>query len=445
MENLRELISQGDYFILFAYAILGYFGVKYFFFRHTSKNFKKLLAIFFTFKIACAVLMTLLIIYYWGVSDNVAYFNEAGNITKLIKRDFWNIRYFFLPVEYYKDRLALEPDLMTNTSNIIGLESNFIVAKFCALFYPLALGKYLLVNFFFALFACVGQLKMYLAISNRYPQQKKKLAIGILFIPNVLLYSSYINKETLCMAFIGFALYYFYRIQKREKIVQHGFLLLLNLLLIGMVKYYVLVAFAAALLLVYLLKLIYFLWKKSFFSRIFIIVTLVVSGYFFFSNLSFFDKYIVDFADTSNLFQKGYNADYGETTSFEFGEIETSFSGLLQKMPLGIFTTYFRPQLWEVNKPIMVISALESFIILVLLCWTLFIKRKYLRTLLKKDAFLNISLYYILIFGVIVGLTTFNFGTLVRYKIPAVPFLLVFIIMLSNYVPEDKKQLKENR
>ena len=443
MDNLRELISKGDYFILFAYAILGYFLVKYLF-RHTSKNFKKLLAIFFTFKIACAVLMTLLIIYYWGVSDNVSYFNEAGNITKLIKRDFWSIKYFFLPVEYYKDRLALEPDLIINTSNIIGLESNFIVAKFSALFYPLAWGRYLLVNFFFALFACIGQLKMYLAISNRYPQQKKKLAIGILFIPNVLLYSSYINKETLCMAFIGFALYCFFKIQKREKPVQNTFLLLLNLLLIGIVKYYILIAFSAALVLVFLLKLIYYLLKRSLFSKIFIISTLVISGYFFFTNLDFFDPYIVDFADTANLFQKGYNADYGETASFEFGEIETSFSGLLQKMPLGIYTAYFRPQLWEVNKPIMVISALESFIILVLLCWTLFIKLKYLRTLLRKDAFLNISLYYILIFGVVVGLTTFNFGTLVRYKIPAVPFLMVFIIILSTYVPEDKKQLNEN-
>ena len=171
--------------------------------------------------------------------------------------------------------------------------------------------------------------------------------------------------------------------------------------------------------------------RGSILSKIFIWIFLVVFSLALFSNLDYFDSYIADFATKSNTFQQQYNS-LDETSSFEFGEVETSLSGLLKKAPLGIYTTYFRPHLWEVNKPIILFSALESFFVLLLTFWALIIRRKFIRPLLRKDIFVNVSLYYVLIFGVIVGLTTFNFGSLVRYKIPAVPFLLLFIFLLLS-------------
>jgi hypothetical protein len=152
------------------------------------------------------------------------------------------------------------------------------------------------------------------------------------------------------------------------------------------------------------------------------------------------DPYVLSFVDTSNVFQQYYNSDFGETSSFEIGEIETSVSGLIKKIPIGFYSTYFRPHLWEVKKPIVLFSAFESFLFLAFTLFTLVKKWNYLFRLVRNDLFARLSLYYSIILGIIIGLNTFNFGTLIRYKIPVVPFALLFVLLLYYYTPPKKTE-----
>jgi hypothetical protein len=46
---------------------------------------------------------------------------------------------------------------------------------------------------------------------------------------------------------------------------------------------------------------------------------------------------------------------------------------------------------------------------------------------------------FALIFGVVVGMTSLNFGTLVRYKIPSLPFFVAGMVIL---IYESKKRIK---
>ena len=432
-----DLISGGDFLLFFAYALFTYYILRVAVFRNMDKNFKRLFTVFFVLKAFCALLMTLLIVYYWGLSDNTAFYMESQNLVKLIKTDISNISYLFGGVDSYNEKIKLDNELSSTVSSL-GIESNFLVVKITTLLYPIAFGRYLLINFFFSVIAAVGQFKFFIALSRRYPHLKKNIAVAVLLMPSVLLYSSYLNKETLCMAFIGFAAYALFQLLNKRKPVINSLILLLNILFIGIIKVYVLVAFLVAIVFIYLVKTIMHFWKGAILSKIFITILLVISLFFFFSNLDYFDSYVIDFADKSNTFQQQYNS-LDATSSFEFGEIETSFSGLLKKAPLGIYTTYFRPHLWEVNKLVIFFSALESFLVFIITFGALIRKRKYIRQLLRTDVFANISLYYALIFGVIVGLTTFNFGSLVRYKIPAVPFLMMFVFLLLHYIPKKEE------
>ncbi|MBL0182085.1 MAG: hypothetical protein IPP96_07260 [Chitinophagaceae bacterium] len=148
-------------------------------------------------------------------------------------------------------------------------------------------------------------------------------------------------------------------------------------------------------------------------------------------NLDVFDSYIYSLIDISNLNQQFYGPT-SDTSSFEFGEIETSFAGLLTKMPLGLYTCYFRPHLWEINKPILLLSAIESFLCFWTLFYALVKKGRNFTAVLRKNLLTNIMFLFVLILGIIIGITTFNFGTLVRYKAPAVPFLWIFIFLLLS-------------
>lgn len=437
MDNFANIVSKGDYFLALLYLILGYFLLRYFF-RHKGPRFQKLLLGFYIAKMACSLLMSLMIVFYWQGSDNYFYFNEGHNFNTLIRESWTNIKYFFLPVEQYNFRIDVDPVLMSNASNK-GMEANFMIAKFCALFYPLAFGRYLLVNLCFSFFSTIAQLKMYEVFSYRYPVLKKGLAVA-LFIPSILLYSSYINKETLCVSFIGFAIYHVYQIARNKRRFLNVLLLALNLFLIYQVKVYVMMAIAAALVLIALLRSSFWFWRSILLARVFIVLFWIGAVVLLVRNMSFFDPYIIKFVDTSNAFQEGYNSGDG-TSAFEFGEIETSFSGIVQKMPLGFYTAYFRPQLWEVYKPILFFSAIESFGLLIMALWALYFKGKYIRRLIRQDFLAYLSVLYAIILGIIVGLTTFNYGTLVRYKIPGETFLYLFLLLLMNVpVPEKSGQ-----
>ncbi|MEO7523507.1 MAG: hypothetical protein ABIT58_05395 [Ferruginibacter sp.] len=399
-----------------------------------DKKTKRLFTFFFTLKAICALMMSLLVVYYWGVSDNISFFAESKNFAKQVAADISNLKYFWLPVDVYRENLA------ANSS--VGIESNFLVIKITTLLYPFAFGRFLIINFLFCILALVGQFKFYLALSQRYSHMKKNIAVAVLLMPSVLLYSSYINKETLCMAFIGFSVYTFFQITHNKNRGINTILLLFNLFLIAVLKIYVIAAFFGAVAIVYFIKLVLHFWKGSIISKIFIAIFLSLALWAFVSNLSVFDPFIVEFADTSNTFQQQYNSQEA-SSAFEFGEVETSFSGLLQKSPLAVYTTFFRPQLWEVNKPIILFIALEAFLVLVITFWALIARRKNIRPLLKNDLWANVSFYYVILFGMVVGLTTFNFGSLVRYKIPAVPFLMVFVFLLLHYRPNKNEVSKE--
>ncbi|MFT3909279.1 MAG: hypothetical protein QM737_07635 [Ferruginibacter sp.] len=438
--NYADLIAGYDFLLLVVYAIVVYFLLKAFVFKKLDKNQTRLFTLFFTLKVICAALMGYLLVYYWGVSDNFAYFTESKNLLKIIRTDFSNIQYLFRPAADYSEKINMDNELVITASS--GHEGNFLTVKTAAILYPISFGRYLIVNFFFSIIAAIGQFKFFLAISNRYPHIKKQVAIAILLMPSVLIYSSYLNKETLCMAFMGFGFYnYFQVINKKNRILNLTFLLL-NIIFILIIKQYIVIAFLAAFAFAYLVKLFFRFWKGSVFSKAAATICVALILWLFFSNLDYFDSYIADFADQSNFFQEQYNAQE-QTSAFEFGELETSFAGLVKKAPLGIYTTYFRPQLWEVNKPIILFSALESFFVFVLTLWAVVMRFRSIGALFRNDLLARISFYYVLIFGVIVGLTTFNFGSLVRYKIPAVPFLMLFIFLLLNY-KAPKKEVTNN-
>jgi hypothetical protein len=50
---------------------------------------------------------------------------------------------------------------------------------------------------------------------------------------------------------------------------------------------------------------------------------------------------------------------------------------------------------------------------------------------------------FLLIFAIVfsfgVGVSTFNFGTLVRYKIPMLPFFVTALILIGDYLKRHRK------
>ncbi|MDP9046928.1 MAG: hypothetical protein M3N14_02250, partial [Bacteroidota bacterium] len=87
--------------------------------------------------------------------------------------------------------------------------------------------------------------------------------------------------------------------------------------------------------------------------------------------------------------------------------------------------------LWESKSIIQLFSAFESGGILLLTLY-LVIKRNIFKTIsnIYHDPNLIMCLFFTLVFGFFVGISSYNFGTLSRYKIPCTPFFMLFLLIL---------------
>jgi len=137
-------------------------------------------------------------------------------------------------------------------------------------------------------------------------------------------------------------------------------------------------------------------------------------------------------------------------SNFSLGsEFDGSFNGLIKIAPVAVGTTFFRPFIWEAHKISQLMAALES---LLLMFFTLYIllKAGLLRFIkwIFKDPLLMYCFLFAVVFGVFVGASTLNFGTLVRYKIPCLPFFSISLFLIFEKVKERgaiKQSTKEKQ
>ena len=191
--------------------------------------------------------------------------------------------------------------------------------------------------------------------------------------------------------------------------------------------------------------------KVVFFRRLFFPFIIASVALIYFLNADVIDNLLGRFA-VEKLFenikeqQQSYLSSeaFSGGSSFDIGTMEPSIGGFVRKMPAGITATFFRPWLWEAKNALMIFAAFESFLLLLVTLIVLFKTGlfRFLRSLAEPSVFLFIS--YSLIFAAFIGLSTANFGTLGRYRIPIVPFYLagiLYILYLKKI--RDRKKPRE--
>ena len=136
----------------------------------------------------------------------------------------------------------------------------------------------------------------------------------------------------------------------------------------------------------------------------------------------------------------------GAESSFSLGiEYDGSFSSFLKMTPAAIVATFFRPFLWESKKISTMLSSVES-LALMLLTLYVFLRAgplKFLKTIFTNPM-VFFCFFYSIVFAIFVGATTLNFGTLVRYKIPCMPFYIIAIFLILESIPKKKSEMENN-
>jgi hypothetical protein len=377
-------------------------------------------------------------LFYYGGGDTVYYYWGTESIVRMMGKDFST----FLNIMAGNQSAEVFSmfDATTGWPTYWRDPNSFSVCRFNVPFYLLGLGSYLGNTVIMNLVLYLGVWRFYKMLVGLYPSNSKWLAIAVFFIPSVVFWSSGILKDswTLTAILFMFTNFYFIFISKNKVLKNMLWLIFWSYISFSIRPYIFYVSIGSGLIWIGFsaIKAI----KSSFLRTIalpFIIIFAWISGVFIIAQTSTMagKRYssVDAMLETAWIIQDDLKKDYYGGNSFDIGEFEPTLAGVVKKAPSAIIAGMFRPFIWEGNGILMILSGLEHLIMMLLFAYLIFKTRLFgFFTGLRKDPFLLALFVMALTFAFSVGLTTSNFGALVRYAIPIKMLMILVFVQLIN-------------
>jgi len=383
----------------------------------------------------------LIYFYYYAGGDTIMYFYSAVSLSKMAAMD---------PGMYLD--VVTGPNSWENLSKFndaIGYpfayvyfdhRSYFLIRLISPLVY-LTFNSYLITTLVLSSIAYIGVWRCYRTFVSYYPSLMNKFAIAFLYMPSVVFWGSGIMKDTMTFSAICWWIHSLDEVFfKRRRFVIGSLGLVVSAMIMVMMKPYIFMA-------VLPVSILWLLYARV--ARIrsmiirFVLLPIVVVAMFGVSvyvltklgdNL---DKFSLDTAIKTVQTTQGdmIRVEQYGNNFFDIGTVDGTWTGLLSKFPIATNAALFRPYLWEARSVVVALSALENFWLLgftLLLLWRTRV-RFFLRCFIGNPLVL-VCFVFALLFGFTIGVSTPNFGALVRFKIPLIPFFVsgLYIIDLLH-------------
>ena len=404
----------------------------------TNKFTNKIFIPALTVKFIGSISFVLIFLYYYGGGDTVNYYIHSTNIFNSFSES--PKAYFKLLLssgEYDPDtaKFVFRPGMWWYKSH-----SEFFVAKVAAIFALFCFNSFTVISLFFAFF-CFSELwALFSILYKLWPELKTLMGIAVFFIPSTFFWGSGLMKDSLCMGAMGWLIYSFYNIIFIRKTIAISLLIFsVSAYSLAVMKLYILLCLLPALVLWVFLHFNSSIKSQAarVILRPFFLVLGAGAGYLLLTSLAEGDKkYDIDklgqTAQTTAEYL--YNLSVSQQGSaYSIGELDGTLGGMIKLAPQAIIVSLFRPFIWEVKNPVMLLSALESMWF-TFLTVGIFYKAGFWNSIktISKTPFLVFCFVFSLVFAFAVGSTSFNFGTLVRYKIPLIPFYLSGLFVLRH-------------
>lgn len=435
-------ITIFDFFLLPLYLYIFYILVKRKAFQLEDREMMKIFLTAFWLRMLGSVAYSLMVQYYYGYGDSFTYYSGGNFIVNEILKDPGNISYLWTSADDLQRAYSLEQGGIGGVNGYIGIPSSVAVMKVSAIVAILSFNKFLITSLFFGLFSFAGQWRLFKVFNDINKDRNRNLmAWAVLYTPSIWFWGSGLMKEAICMGGLGFVISILYKmfVRKKFRLLDLPFLLLF-LYLITIIKSYIIIIFAVSLSTVIFFKLI------DFFKHLVIKMVVVLGFLFFMVVIAFVSNFtsqlqtlVQESKEQVDTYQRNYEASNQEDESSKAGvdakEIDASLMGLLLHAPQAIFACLYRPFIWESRKLIILFTSLESM--LLLFC-TLFLLIKtrvfgFFRIIFNNE-YILFSLVISLLFALVIGFTTYNFGSIVRYKIMLLPFYYFMLVSIYTQV-----------
>jgi hypothetical protein len=436
------LIDYKD-FIITPLIIVILFIFSLFFTRNENKQNKKIFKLALFYRIILSIIHSILAN---TIIPLDAYYDAGGKIRN---------SFYSNPIDFFKilfsnagDSNSIIMKYKLNESYTFFSPQNFLTSKFGGFFEVLTMGSYVSAVIFFSLFSLLGLWSLYKTFVKLFPNLYKEFSIACLFLPSVSFFGSCYLKDPLTLGLTGFltSILFSIFIFKRRIVLNIAFLLITSYLLFA-IKPYIIVCFIPM-----FFVFIFFLFKNKIQNRALrlistplVVITLLFLLYFSYSSLSstterFASEQLLQEAVTTQDYIK--RGSEGKASGYDIGPIQPTFGSVLSKIPVSIQFSLFRPFVWEAEKGIQYIAALDSLAILLFTLYVLFKRKFKFFIAVFKSPIIQLCLFFALSFLGIIGFVSANYGTLIRYKIPGIPFYVIALILILNFQIDDQKKMQ---
>lgn len=401
-------------------------------------------------KLIGAAFVGVIYFFYYGGGDTTEYYNNSIVLYEAFSDSpYYFLRLLMAPPNYD------DPAIMTYKWWMYFHRDpqSWFYGKIASVLTMFAFNVYTPTALLMAVVSYSGVWALYVTLCRIYPDMYKKFALAVLFIPSVFFWGSGLLKDSMTFACVGWMTYATYHVFFRRRKV------FLNLLVLALATYICLkikpyIVFSISPAFIFWIFLHYRNTLQSPFLR-FSFGPIAVMGSILFGFLivrqlgSEYSAYSLEKAvKTAKNYQDWHDwlAENQGASGYSLGDIDGSFVSIVKTFPAAVNVTLFRPYLWETRNPVMLLSALESMLML------LFTLRIFFRTGIRytfvslgRNPTAFFCIFFSLFFAFCVGFTAYNFGALVRYKIPCIPFFVAGLMVLDMQTQQDIAKRKERR
>lgn len=293
-------------------------------------------------------------------------------------------------------------------------------------------GYYNVHTVFICFLSMIGLTAIYKTFHPALQDKKRELFAAVFLLPSVLFWGSGVLKEGLILFAMGLLIYYFNQLFKVKAIIicfGVGVILALS-------KFYVWLAIMPG--------LIFMLWinkskgtKKALkFATIICIMAIVGLNIDKFTSIQ---NPLITLSQKQMEFNALANGTLTDAnnrpvpvagSAIQINTLEPTLTSLIKNSPQAFCNSLLRPFIWELRSPMMLFAGIENIAILLFLLLCLFFTKPVSEI---KWEFVLFCASFVVIQFLIIGYTTPIIGAIARYKVPALPFLLItFLLVLDK-------------
>ena len=372
----------------------------------------------FIFHLSAGMCVGLIYSFYYSANDTWLFFEDASRLSSIARTDFTS--YIKLLFDF-----SDELNVALVTQDFRSLLFIKILSTFCFFSgdnYWVCTGYFSLISFAASWFLCKK-------VVEYFPNSIPAATLSFLLFPSVVFWSSGIEKETLTLASLYFLAGVFIQLIFDKRIDKLVLLItLVACALLWALKYYWAgVFFISALTTIAVQRLSVrsnFVERHVTFSYLFIFALVGVSVSFLHPNF-----YLHRFLEVVVFNHNEFVPLSTDKNLIHFYQLSPTVTSVIINSPWALISGVFRPFIWEGQGLLGVIASIENLLILILFLSTAWNFKNHFQ---KPMSILFLAVMsYCVVLCVFLALSAPNLGTLSRYRVGFIPFL-VFAFAYCN-------------